>query len=223
MLKSSKIIIKMGNYMDFDKLHAKRKNFLETNKLKDHITLIGKNNILISAPHGVSQVRLGKYKVAEIGSITTALYLQNKTNSFLIAKTKNNNNDANFDEESSYKDEIKKLLKKYNIKYFIDFHGLSEKRDCDINLGTHLGNNIQNNIALFDLLQKELESHFSVIIDQPYMAESRTLSGSLKHEFEDLWTIQIEINCGITNKRKNFKRFKILLEILEKWLNDIPK
>lgn len=70
-----------------------------------------------------------------MGSLATALYLQKETNSFLIAKTKNNNDDANFDEKSEYKDTIYSLIETKGIKYVIDFHGLAAKRDCDINLG----------------------------------------------------------------------------------------
>ena len=82
--------------LTFNKFINERKKFLEENSKKDHVVLIGKNNILISAPHGVSQVRLGKYKVHEIGSLATALYLQNQTSCFLIAKTRNNNDDSKY-------------------------------------------------------------------------------------------------------------------------------
>ena len=82
---------------------------MNQNKEKDHVVLKGKNNVLISAPHGVSQVRLGKYKYSEIGSLTTALYLFENSNCFLIAKTQNNNDDANFDEKSKYKNSIEKF------------------------------------------------------------------------------------------------------------------
>ena len=63
-----------------------RKNFLEVNKSKDNVLINGNNNILLSAPHGVSQVRLGKPKHSEIGSLTTALFLQKYSNCFLIAR-----------------------------------------------------------------------------------------------------------------------------------------
>lgn len=209
--------------MYFNKVHTERKNFIASNRLKDHVIISGKNNVLISAPHGVSQVRLGKYKSAEIGSLALALYLQQKTNSFLIAKTKNNNDDANFDECSKYKDDVMDIIKRHNIKYFIDFHGLAQNRDCDINLGTHLGKNIETNIEAFNSLQNSLLVNFSVIVDQPFMAGSKTLSGSIKNEFEDIFTIQIEVNCGITNRKYNFKRFKLLAETLEKWIQQISK
>ena len=103
--------------LTYNKFINERKIFLEENSKKDHVVLLGENNILISAPHGVSQVRLGKYKVHEIGSLSTALYLQNQTGCFMIAKTRNNNDDANFDEKSEYKNSIRNLIKNQNIKY----------------------------------------------------------------------------------------------------------
>ena len=115
------------------------------------------------------------------------------------------------------------IIKKHNIKYFIDFHGLAQNRDCDINLGTHLGKNIETNIEAFNSLQNSLLVNFSVIVDQPFMAGSKTLSGSIKNEFEDIFTIQIEVNCGITNRKQNFKKFKLLAETLEKWIQQISK
>lgn len=212
--------MKIDNF--FDKLHNTRKKFLKDNSNLDHVILSGENNILISAPHGVSQVRLGRLKFKEIGSITTALYLYNNTDCYLIAKTKNNNDDANFDNISRYKNSIKDLIKNNNIKYIIDIHGLSDKREFDINLGTHLGKNIEINPAVFNILQSDLkENGFSVSIDQPFMAGSNTISGSLKNEFQYIWTLQVEINSRITNKKENFIRYSLLLDLLINWIKFI--
>ena len=101
----------------FKSLHENRKWFIRANKNNDHVVLLGSNNILISAPHGVSQIRLGKLKVAEIGALATALQIKNSTDCFFIAKTANNNDDANFDEHSAYKNSIRQLIKNNNIKY----------------------------------------------------------------------------------------------------------
>ena len=210
----------MEKIISFDKLHNKRKSFLKDNANKDHFIINGTNRILISAPHGVSQVRLGKHKVAEIGSLSTALYIKENTNCSLIAKTKNNNDDANFDEDSLYKNSIKFLIKNNNIKYIIDIHGLGANRDCDINLGTHLGNNIQRDINAFNLLNNLLMSNgYKVSIDQPFMAGRQTISGSIKNEFSNVWTLQCEINCAITNRKENFDRYKQLLNLFIEWIN----
>lgn len=205
----------------FKQLHNERMNFLVINKNKDNVVINGNNNILLSAPHGVSQVRLGKPKHSEIGSLTTALFLQKHTDSFLIAKTKNNCDDANFDEKSRYKENLINLIKQHKIKYLIDIHGLAPNRECDINLGTHLGKNIISNVDLLDDLQQRLfDNNFIVSIDQPYMAGSHTLSGSINNQF-NIWTLQIEINCSITNRKENFDRYKVLLTILTDWIKSI--
>ncbi|MGN1201115.1 MAG: hypothetical protein ACI4R8_02495 [Candidatus Caccovivens sp.] len=210
----------MEKVISFEKLHETRKSFRKDNSNKDHIVVKGTNNILISAPHGVSQIRLGKHKASEIGSLATALYLKEHTKSFLIAKTRNNNDDANFDEISEYKNSIKSLINNQNIKYIVDIHGLASNRNCDINLGTHLGRNIQNDINSFNLLNEKLiNSGFKVNIDQPFMAGSKTICGSVKNEFPNIWTIQIEIICNLTNRKENFERYKKLLDVLVEWIN----
>lgn len=210
--------------MGFARIHRKRKKFIDSYNSQDHMIYDGENSILISAPHGVSQLRLGKLKYEEKGSLATALYLKDKTKCYFIAKTKNNNDDANFDEISSYKDSIRKLIKEKNIKYIIDLHGLAANRGCDINLGTHIGYNVRNNELIFDKLYNKLVDEFFVVfIDRPYMGHSRTISGNFANEYSDMWTLQVEINCSITNKKENFNRYKQLLCILVDWIKEIEK
>ena len=206
----------------FNQIHSERIKFIKNNANKDHIILQGGNNVLVSAPHGVEQVRLGKHKVKEIGSIATALFLQNNTNSYLIAKTKNNFDDANFDEESPYKKSLLKCVEKNDIKYVIDIHGLAEKREMDINFGTNLGRNIQTNEQAFEKLYRTLiENNFIVSIDQPFMGGGKTISNFIKQTKQDVFSLQIEINCAITNKQENFDKYQSLLKILTHWLNHL--
>ena len=61
--------------MSFEKLHKERKEFLMKHENEDHVVVVGEKDVLISVPHAVSQVRLGKYKVAEIGSLVLGLKL----------------------------------------------------------------------------------------------------------------------------------------------------
>lgn len=208
--------------MNFDKLHNDRKIFLQKNQNEDHVFMVGNSGVLISVPHAVSQVRLGKYKPPEIGACAVGLHLASEGNHHFIAKTTNNHDDANFDENSSYKDSVRRIINKYGIKYFIDVHGLGAHRECDVNLGVHLGKNIEQDKGCFKKLCKALEEGgFLVKIDQPFMAGSQTLSGAMKNENEKLWTLQIEINCAITNQRKNFARFEKLLRVLSLWINSL--
>ncbi len=206
----------------FDKLHNFRRDFIKKNIFFDHVCLGGKNNVIISAPHGVSQIRENKIKLREVGSLTTALFLYNMTGSYLISKTRNNGDDANYDKESDYKKDLLKMIAKNKIRYLLDFHGLNEKREIDINLGTNFGKNIQNAKPQFeDLVAILAKNKFKVTIDSPFTAGERTISGSIKAKIDNIFTLQIEINSGITNRRENYPKYKKLLQILIKWIKGL--
>ena len=205
----------------FGRIKTNRLKFLKENN-KDHVLIEREGCVLLSAPHGVSQVRLGKPKAREIGSLSTALCLSEFANCSLIAKTRNNFDDANFDRDCAYRKTLIAFLKQEKTKYLVDFHGLASSRDIDVNLGVNIENNIQTNIEAFERLKKSLEtSGFKVVVDHPFMASGRTISGAMKNMFNSLWTIQIEINCAITNKPENFTKYKKLLGVLLKWINSL--
>ena len=210
---------------NLNKLTDRRKAFLWGNADKDHVIVDNPNSkVVLSAPHGVSQIRLGRHKSREIGSIATALYLQEQIGCSLIAKTKSNNDDANFDEKSSYKRDLAKLIKKNNIRFLIDIHGLSRKREMDVNIGIHLGHHITSNEKYFDGLYKLLlKNAFSVTIDAPFMAGGNTISNSMKKEFDNLFALQLEINSRISNIRANFAQYSLLLKVLVDWIKSMEK
>ena len=204
----------------FNSTKILRKNILERNSDIDSVFIEGNNYVLISIPHGVDQIRLGKYKVAEIGTIPLGVLLAKYTQSHILIKTKNSYDDANFDLDCDYRKKLKKLIKQYNIKYLIDIHGLAKWRDCDVNLGINIGQNIKQNEEQFNKLNTMLNSVFHVEIDNPFMGSGNTISCCINKEF-DIWTIQIEINCGITNYSKNIEKFNKLLNILVQWIKNL--
>lgn len=204
----------------FNHLWNIRKKFLDSHT-NDHVLQLTNSNVLISAPHGVSQIRLGKYKHAELGTIPTAVSLAKATNSSIIIKTANNNDDANFNEICPYRTDIESAIKANNIKYLIDVHGLAKKRPCDINLGINFGQNIKPNESLFFKLKEALEANnFSVSIDEPFCGGPQTIAGSFAKKCK-IWTIQIEINCKITNEPQNIQKYNQLLTVLAAWINSI--
>lgn len=208
--------------VSFGKIHNKRKEFLKENAKNDHKIIEGKKSVLISAPHGVNHVRLGKEKYREVGSLACAIELQKRTDCFLIAKTKNNGDDANFDPNCRYRKSIEKLVESGKIKYLIDFHGLGAKRECDINLGVHLGKNVESYPQMLEKLKSALiKNDFKVEIDNPFMGGSQTISGGMKNKYPSLWTLQVEINCAITNKVENFIKFERLLSVFEDWIKSL--
>lgn len=204
----------------YNRIKFIRKTILNNNKHVDSLFIEGTNNVLISVPHGVAQTRLGKHKVAEIGTVSTGKILADETNCNILIKTKNNFDDANFDRNCEYRKKLKQIIKKHNIKYLIDLHGLAKWRDCDVNLGTNLGNNIENDIELFNRLNNMLCENFNVKIDVPFMASGNTISACVKRDF-NIWTLQIEINCSITNHKENINKYNLLLQCLSTWIKSI--
>lgn len=205
------------NYKDFVKIS---KNYLNNSQFTCGFAVERNfdSKVLLSSPHGVVQTRLGKSKGAEIGSARLALVLRNLTQSNLIIKTKNIFDDVNFDIRSSYKDEIVYLTKQYGIKYLIDFHGLPSNAKCDINLGINFGNNIKNNVTLYDTLIDKLEKGgFKVNIDNPFCGRYPSISATFAQDF-NLWSIQFEVNCAITNDPENINKLNRLIHILKEFI-----
>lgn len=110
--------------------------------------------VLISAPHSVRQVRDGKSKVQDLFTGSIAEYLAYENNVWSITKTCNCNDDANYDVESSYKDEISKLIEQNGIKVIIDLHGLSKDKDTDVDICIDNGSNLCEHDYLLDFLQE---------------------------------------------------------------------
>ena len=85
-----------------------------------------------------------------------------------------------------------------------------------------MGQNIKNNPQLFNCLQEKLiKKGFKVSIDQPFMGGRRTISGAMINKFNNILTIQIEINCVITNRKENFDSNIKLLNTLINWIKTI--
>ena len=61
--------------------------------------------------------------------------------------------------------------------------------------------------------------NFVVEIDKPFMASYTTISGYFSKEL-GIWTMQIEINSGITNDPKNIEKFNLLASTLIDWINN---
>lgn len=206
----------------FSQFKKIRKDILSA-KHYDFVSYSGENNVIISAPHGVSQLRLGKLKCAEIGTIPVAVLVAQNTKSNLILKTQNLYDDANFDSVSKYRDAISNIIKQKNCKFLFDIHGMAKTRDCDINLGINFGQNIAVDRDLFDKLVYDLESAgFSVSVDQPFAAGQQTICGSFSKKYE-IFTVQIEINCDITNNSDNIVKCNRLVSTLVDFIASIEK
>lgn len=197
-----------------------RKAFLNEHKNEYLTYQLKEGDILISIPHAVEQTRLGKPKYAEIGTLAFGLTLANELKASYIVRTQNLLDDPNFDEVSAYRDKIEYILSANGIKYLLDIHGLKKSRECDVNLGTRFGKNVESDLPLYEKIENALKSAGSVVTtDNPFMANIKTISGYF-NEKHKIFALQIEINSKITNESANFKKFQLLVQTLARALKN---
>lgn len=165
-------------------------------KVRSFNVVKGKIPIVVSAPHTVKQLREGKIKAAENQTGAIASILGEETGCFIIYKTYNNQDDANYDiENNEYKEEIKHIVKENNIKLLLNIHGARDEHNFDIDLGTSYGENINDNIEIIEELKEcfkrnEIEN---VTENKTFKADTiRTISKYINEETK-IPCIQVEI------------------------------
>lgn len=185
--------------------------------------------ILLSAPHAVKQIRNGEIKAHEFytGAIVECLAKQIGcaciTKQYLIENTAND--DPNTDNANcSYKTAIKQFLQKYNIKLFVDIHGLSSKRDSVVDICIDKGKNI-NDMTYVLALQKCIENKFGTdksSIDKYFKASSENIMSKWVHRNFDISAIELEINGAYRWFEGNTEKQSLdLFFCLQNWLTGI--
>ncbi|MCL2177060.1 MAG: hypothetical protein FWB72_03850 [Firmicutes bacterium] len=172
---------------------------LAAHKDETYIIENAASNVLISAPHFVRQVRLGRIKSAEPTTGSLAIILNELTNCNVIIKVANESNDANFDERSVYKTKMRQLIKKHNITKILDLHSLAEGRDEIVNVGIYHGSLLQTpeKEKKFDTLMHHFKTNgLDVRVDNPFAASPRTLTYYFGRD-KKLFVTQIESNTKI--------------------------
>lgn len=98
---------------------------------------LGTKPVLISAPHSVNHMRNNKLKKADLYNETIASIAQLYTNCFCIYSNRISDEDPNYTIGGKYKDAVKEICVKNNIRLVINLHGASISREFDIDLGTY--------------------------------------------------------------------------------------
>lgn len=202
-----------------NELYGKEKERLNK-KEKSFIVIKGGIPVIISAPHTVKQLREGKIKEAENQTGAIAYILGEETGSYVIYKTYNNQDDANYDiENNEYKEEIKHIVKENNIKLLLDIHGAKDDYDFDIDLGTSYGENINNNMEIIEKLKKCFKKYKieNVTENKTFKADSiRTISKYINEETK-IPCIQLEVAWRYRDF-KNLDNIKKLIKALKEFV-----
>jgi hypothetical protein len=186
--------MKTRNQIEFNNYAKKCKKFLRENRKKNFVALAGQGRVMLSVPHCVKQVRLGKVQEAETGTLALALALRDKTGAPIIAKTACFADDANFELLSPYRSELLSMVESEKIRYLFDLHGLRETCEQDINFGVNFGVNIAADEKFFDFINKQFKKKgLKVFVDQPFAGSGNTIS-SFTAKVCNIWTIQLEVN-----------------------------
>ncbi len=101
--------------------------------------LPGRLPVLLSAPHGAAHTRNGKIKVADEFTASFARFVAGRTGASVLYSHHQSNTDPNFDRHAPYKKFLDRLIKKRDIRFVLDIHGASPRRDFGIALGTMHG------------------------------------------------------------------------------------
>lgn len=197
--------------------------FISSENKSSFTLLDGQGSVLISAPHSAEQTREGKVKYGEYQTGVLASLLHDKIDCPIIVKTHNCNDDANFDEQSPYKESLCQYIIDNNIKYVIDLHQLAPRRIENIDLGTGRGKNIKVDPFLLDVVKTHFESLGleNITIDAPFDASYPFTVSSFVASRCNIACIQIEINSRLVCEEYDDFCFFELLEILEKIVMDL--
>lgn len=158
----------------------------------------GQGAVMVSAPHSVAQTRRGKIKCAEPQTGVLARLLHDDMHCPVIYKTGNCTDDANYDKTSPYKDALVSYIESNGIRFLIDLHQLSPKRDVGIDFGTAGFKNIYD-LELLNILLGEfsMQDIGRIQIDVPFSASCPNTIATYTHNRCNIQSVQIEINSGL--------------------------
>lgn len=175
---------------------------------KGHKIISGIGRIMLTAPHSVNQTRHGKIKIGEYRTGLIVQVMRDNKGYPIGYKTKNLEDDANYDGECEFKKELIKQIKDDDIKVIIDLHIASPKREFDIDIGTGHGKNIAGRKDLLIILKEGLLKEYkNTKIDDTFPAAyENTVSAKVCREV-GIPSFQLEINWNLLDDYGKMEKF----------------
>ena len=182
-------------------------------------TIGGYGNILLSAPHSVNHWRDNRVKVSDLYTGTIIKILSTMTNSPAIFMTKFMEGDKIID---NYFLELKNIVSALNIRLVIDIHGMKERENIDIDIGTGLDykftpkNIVDKAVCIFKsngILNPTVGAVFNA--NNPY-----TISYKV-HENLNILSCQLEISKKYRDPINGNKEFLQMVNVLHNLIKEI--
>lgn len=163
------------------------------------MVLSGTSCVMVSAPHSVSQWRNEHLKSAEHSTGALALLAHEHLGCPIIFKTANAHDDANFDDESPYRDALAAYIANHDVQLLLDLHQLSCERPMEICVGTGRMNNVAGHPELVDRVVEVFGDHVTgeITIDDPFAASGANTIACSISERCGIPCFQIEINSRL--------------------------
>ena len=200
--------------MELDSLNVKYETEDFKNGDDNFLVKLGSLPVILSAPHAVSQKREGIIKPADLKTGGIVEFISEEINCFGITRTCNLGDDPNFYNDGvslKYKQEILRLINKYQIKLLLDIHGCSNKHGFDIEIGTNDFKNVKVRECVF-IVEKYLATIGIVSVDRVFKSAKEATVSSYVHAKSGISCIQIEISNEIRMNAGKVKNFILVLE-----------
>jgi len=190
---------------------------------KECIYLRGDLPILITAPHATAHVRMKKLKEEEIYTGAVSVILHSLKGSHALYTHRASTIDANFYDQSTFKEELRTIVKKFGIKLVLDIHGTSTKRDDDIYPGVGIEREflVGNDIYLDKLFQAAKDKDISIGgLDIFPASRQMTVTKFVARQL-GIPAIQIEVNEKLRTPDDSPADFERLVEFLSKFMKSV--
>lgn len=196
-----------NKYLESYKIFKNNLNFFEEDiNNPPFVFYKGEKNIIFSCPHAVSQLRNGRIKVADSDTGPLGLALNNLGYPVLI-KTKNCNDDANYDKKNDYKSFLIKKIKQEKYAFCVDLHEMAPTRKVLISLGTNFGKNdnkILQSTNLFLKIANKNDLPVNLMrVDFPFSAGFKNTVSTYINKHTNVPTLQVEINAKLFQTKKS--------------------
>ena len=96
----------------------------------------GRLPFLISAPHGAAHRRNGRYKPEDEYTVAIARYMARATGAHLLYTCYRSETDPNWHPDAPYKRYLRRLIQQHDIRFVLDLHGMSNRHNIGLVLGT---------------------------------------------------------------------------------------
>lgn len=186
--------------------------------------LPGRIPILVSASHAVKHFRLANTEPKEEDEYTGAIarLLHRRTGCWAMYAGKADI-DPNFYDDCPYKDGLRELVTKENIRLVLDIHAAALWRAFNIDIGTCRGQSLLGHTEYLEALIVALRGGGiqSVFVDSVFTAANQPTVTLFVSETLGIPAMQLEINKRLRDPEENPAYFGVLLRNLEMFVNGL--